>query len=258
LLALGLLPLQQVQQVQPEIGQPGKDVVYVPTVPALVDKMLDLAHVTAQDYVIDLGSGDGRTVIAAAKRGARALGVEYNADLVALSTKNAVNAGVADRATFVKQDLFETNLADATVVTMFLLPEINLRLRPKILTLPPGTRVVSNSFPMGDWNPDDMATVVDKCGNWCTALLWIVPARVDGGWKMSQGELWLKQAYQMVGGTFEAGDASGLVVNGRVHGDEISFLVGASLFAGRVRGNAIEGTIAAANGTVSRWTATRK
>jgi hypothetical protein len=197
-------------------------------------------------------------VIAAAKRGARALGVEYNADLVALSTKNAVTAGVADRATFVKEDLFEASFANATVITMFLLPEINLRLRPKMLTLPPGTRIVSNTFPMGDWMPDETVKVDGACTNWCTALLWIVPARVDGGWKMPQGELWLKQAYQVVGGTFEAGDASGLVVNGRVHGDEISFLVGASLFAGRVRQDTIEGTIAASNGTVSRWTATRK
>src|SRR5262249_3804875 len=153
LLALGVL------QAQPEIGQPGKDVVYVPTAPALVDKMLDLAHVTAQDYVIDLGSGDGRTVIAAANRGARALGVAYNADLVALSPRNAATAGVAARATFVKQDLFETSFAGATVITMFLLPEINLRLRPKILTLPPGTRIVSNTFPMGDWMPDDSVKI---------------------------------------------------------------------------------------------------
>src|SRR6185295_14908787 len=145
--------------------------------------------------------------------------------------------GVAARATFVKQDFYETDFANATVITMFLLPEVNLKLRPKFLAMPPGTRIVSNSFPMGDWNPDETARVAGACNNWCTALLWIVPAKVDGGWKMAQGELWLKQAYQVVGGTFEAGDASGLVVNGRVHADEISFLVGTSLFAGRVQGN---------------------
>jgi SAM-dependent methyltransferase len=250
LLALGLL------QVQPQVGQAGKDVVYVPTMPALVDKMLDLAHVTAQDYVIDLGSGDGRTVIAAARRGARALGIEYEADLVALSTRNAAAAGVAASATFVKQDFFETDLSKATVVTMFLLPELNLRLRPKLLTLPAGTRIVSNTFAMGDWNPDETAKVEGACGNWCTALLWIVPARVEGGWKMAQGELWLKQAYQVVGGTFEAGDASGLVVNGRVRADRISFLIGTSLFTGRIAGNAIEGTITGTEG-VTPWKATR-
>ena len=250
LLALILL------QVQPEIGQPGKDVVYLPTLPALVDKMLDMAHVTAQDYVIDLGSGDGRTVIAAARRGARALGVEFNADLVALSTRNAASEGVAARATFVKQDFYETDFANATVITMFLLPEVNLKLRPKFLAMPPGTRIVSNSFPMGDWNPDETARVDGACTNWCTALLWIVPAKVDGGWKMPQGELWLKQAYQVVGGTFEAGDASGLVVNGRVQADRISFLVGGNLFSGRVLGNAIEGTITTSGGATP-WKATR-
>jgi SAM-dependent methyltransferase len=253
-----LLPLLalSLMQVQPQVGQPGKDVVYLPTMPALVDKMLDLAHVTAQDYVIDLGSGDGRTVIAAAKRGARGLGIEFDDNLVALSTKNAAAEGVGASATFVKEDLFEADLTKATVVTMFLLPEINLRLRPKLLTLSPGTRIVSNTFAMGDWNPDETAQVEGQCGNWCTAFLWIVPARVEGGWKMQQGELWFKQAYQVVGGTFEAGDASGLVVNGRVNADRISFLVGASLFSGRIAGSAIEGTITGAAGA-TLWKATR-
>lgn len=243
-------------QVQPQIGQPGKDVVWVPTVPALVDKMLDIAHVTPQDVVIDLGSGDGRTVIAAAKRGARALGIEYNPDMVELSARNAASEGVADKTTFVEADLFETDLSTATVITMFLLPDINLKLRPKILDLTPGTRIVSNTFTMGDWSPDATARIEDGCTNWCAALLWIVPAKVDGGWKLPQGELWLKQAFQVVGGTFEAGDASGLVTNGHVHGDQISFTVGGSQFSGRVNGNVIEGMLTA-NGTTSRWRATR-
>jgi len=253
-----LLPLLALilSQVQPQIGQPGKDVVWVPTVPALVDKMLDIAHVTPQDVVIDLGSGDGRTVIAAAKRGARALGIEYNPDMVELSARNAASEGVADKTTFVKADLFETDLSTATVITMFLLPDINLKLRPKILDLPPGTRIVSNTFTMGDWSPDETARIEDGCTNWCAALLWIVPAKVDGGWKLPQGELWLKQAFQVVGGTFEGGDASGLVTNGHVHGDQISFIVGGSQFNGRVNGNVIEGTLTA-NGTTSRWRATR-
>jgi len=250
LLALVLL------QAQPQIGQPGKDVVWVPTVPALVEKMLDMAHVAAQDVVIDLGSGDGRTVIAAAKRGARALGIEYNADMVDLSTRNAATEGVSARATFVKDDLYETDLSKATVITMFLLPDINLRLRPKILDLAPGTRIVSNTFTMGDWTPDETAKIDDGCTNWCSALLWIVPAKVSGGWKLPQGELHLTQAFQVVGGTYEAGPASGLVVNGRVRGDQISFLVGGSQFAGRVAGNTIEGTTMT-NGTTRRWRATR-
>jgi len=250
LLALVLL------QIQPQIGQPGKDVVWVPTVPALVEKMLDMAHVTAEDVVIDLGSGDGRTVIAAAKRGARALGIEYNPDMVELSTRNAATEGVSARATFVKDDLYETDLSRATVITMFLLPDINLKLRPKILELAPGTRIVSNTFTMGDWMPDETAKIDDGCTNWCSALLWIVPAKVSGGWKLPQGELHLTQAFQVVGGTYEAGAASGLVVNGRMRGDQISFLVGASQFAGRVTGNVMEGTIAA-NGKTTKWRATR-
>ena len=135
--------------VNPEVGQAGKDVIWVPTADALVEKMLDVAQVTSNDYVIDLGSGDGRTVIAAAKRGARARGIEYEPAMVELSIRNARNAGVEDRAKFEKADLFETDFSQATVLTMFLLPDINLRLRPKILDMKPGTRVVSNSFTMG-------------------------------------------------------------------------------------------------------------
>src|SRR5262245_35634465 len=192
-------------QMPPQIGQPGKDVVWVPTVPALVERMLDLAHVAPADEVIDLGSGDGRTVIAAARRGAHATGIEFNADLVDLATRSAAGERLADRATFVRADLFETDLSRATVVTMFLLPEINLRLRPKILALAPRTRIVSNTFAMGDWRPDEPSTIDSGCVNWCTALLWIVPARIGGGWKLPQGELHLTQAYQIFGGTFEAG-----------------------------------------------------
>src|SRR6266581_3803580 len=134
----------------PEVGQSGKDVVWVPSPQALVDKMLDIAKVTPKDYVIDLGSGDGRTVITAAKRGARTLGIEYNPDMVELSKRNAAKAGVTDKANFVKADLFESDFSQATVITMFLLPDINLRLRPKILDLKPGIRIVSNSFTMGE------------------------------------------------------------------------------------------------------------
>jgi len=159
-------------QFEPQVGQPGKDVVWVPTGQGLVDKMLDLAKATPQDYIIDLGSGDGRTVIAAAKRGARALGIEYNPDMVELSKQNAVKAGVTDRATFVKADLFETDFSQATVITMFLLPDINLKLRPKILALKPGTRVVSNTFDMGDWQPKIAETFRDSEGNSHQIYLW--------------------------------------------------------------------------------------
>src|SRR5688500_5396689 len=140
---------------EPQVGQAGKDVVWVPTPQPLVEKMLDLAKVTPQDFVIDLGSGDGRTVITAAKRGARSLGIEYNPDMVELSKYNATQAGVGDKATFVKADLFESDFSKAQVVTMFLLPSINMKLRPKILAMKPGTRIVSNSFDMEDWQPDE-------------------------------------------------------------------------------------------------------
>ena len=139
----------------------------------LFDEMLDLARVTSQDYLIDLGSGDGRIVIAAAKRGARALGIEYNPDMVELSKANAAKEGVSNLATFRKADLFETDFSKATVITMFLLSDINLRLRPKLLEMKPGTRVVSDSFDMEDWAADETATVDEGCNTWCTALLWI-------------------------------------------------------------------------------------
>jgi hypothetical protein len=152
---------------QPQVGQEGKDVVWVPTPQALVDKMLDMAKATPKDYVIDLGSGDGRTVITAAKRGIRAHGIEYNPDMVELSKRNAAKEGLGDKATFAKADLFESDFSEATVITMFLLPEINLRLRPKILDLKPGTRIVSNSFTMGEWSADDTATAAGGTnGKW--------------------------------------------------------------------------------------------
>jgi len=243
-------------QIQPQVGQPGKDVVWVPTSQALVDEMLDLAKVTPQDFVIDLGSGDGRTVIAAAKRGARALGVEYNPDMVELSKQNAAGAGVADKAAFVKADLFETDFSRASVITMFLLPDINIRLRPKILDLKPGTRIVSNTFTMGEWEADETAHVGGDCGSWCTALLWIVPAKVEGTWRFPQSELKLTQAFQTVGGSLDAGSASGIVTNGRIRGDQITFTVGGGQFSGRVNGDVIEGTLTA-NGRTSPWRATR-
>jgi SAM-dependent methyltransferase len=192
---------QKQEEYEPQVGQPGKDVVWVPTEEALVDRMLDMAKVTPEDYVIDLGSGDGRTVIAAAKRGAHALGIEYNPDMVELSIRNAANAGMSDRAKFVKADLFESDFSKATVITMFLLPQINLRLRPKLLDLKPGTRIVSNSFSMDEWEADETSTLEGDCRTWCTAFLWIVPAKVEGKWKLQDGELTLGQQFQKVSGT---------------------------------------------------------
>ena len=229
---------------QPTVGQAGKDVVWVPTPEVLVEKMLDLAQVTPKDFVMDLGSGDGRTVIAAAKRGARALGIEYNPDMVALSRKNATAAGVTNLATFEQADLFATDFSKADVVTMFLLPSINMRLRPTILNMKPGTRIVSNSFTMEDWDAD-VSETVDNCNSWCTAHFWIVPAKVEGTWQMPGGTLTLTQKFQHVTGTL----GSTPIKDGRLRGAQFTFTAGTTKYTGTVNGNTITG---------GGWTATKK
>jgi phospholipid N-methyltransferase len=233
---------QTAKEYEPQPGQPGKDVIWLPTAQTLVDKMLDTAKVTPNDFVIDLGSGDGRTVITAAKRGAKALGIEYNPDLVELSQRNAAKEGVGDKASFVKADLFESDFSQGTVITMFLLPNINLRLRPKILDLKPGTRVVSNSFDMGDWTPDETISAPEGCTSYCKAFFWIVPAKVEGTWRMPQGELALEQKYQMISGTLKSGSGATQITDGKLNGDRISFTAGGTQYEGRVSGNVIEGT----------------
>jgi len=245
------------QDYQPEVGQSGKDVVWVPTPQPLVDRMLELGKLTPKDFLIDLGSGDGRTVITAAKRGATALGIEYNPDMVALSQRAATKEGVTARAKFVKADLFETDFSQATVITMFLLPDINLKLRPKILDLKPGTRIVSNSFTMGEWEADRTVQATEKegCQSYCTAYLWIVPAKVDGAWKLPNGELTLKQSFQMITGTLKAGGKE-TAVKGRLNGDQISFKAGEAQYTGRVSGNAIKGAIKSGAGA-GEWSAER-
>jgi precorrin-6B methylase 2 len=211
-------------------------VVWVPTPQAVVDKMLDLTQVTKDDIVYDLGSGDGRTVITAAKRGARAYGIEYNPDMVTLSQTNAKAAGVSERATFVKADLFETDFSKATVVTMFLLPSINLKLRPKLLDMKPGTRIASNTFTMEDWQADETATVTDGCSSsWCTALFWIVPAKVGGTWSTPNGALTLTQNFQMLTGTL-----GNQAIQGRLRGNEITLTAGNQKWTGMVDGNTIK------------------
>src|SRR6476661_1101861 len=190
-------------EFQPSVGQEGKDVVWVPTSQALVNRMLDMAKLTAGDVHYDLGSGDGRTVITAAKRGAKTTGVEFNPNMVALSRRNAQKEGVGDKAKFINGDIFETDFSKATVITLFLLPDLNVKLRPKILDMKPGTRVVSNSFTMGDWQADQTQNVseTEGCSAYCTAYLWVVPAKVEGKWKLPDGELTLKQTFQTVSGT---------------------------------------------------------
>jgi SAM-dependent methyltransferase len=230
------------QPYQPQVGQSGKDVVWMPTADGLANKMLDMARVTKKDYVIDLGSGDGRTVIAAARRGATALGIEYNEDLVELSKQNAAKAGVSARAKFVKADIFESDFSRATVITMFLLPELNRRLRPAILELKPGTRIVSNTFDMGDWEPDgkqEMSNATGCDSSYCTALLWIVPAKVAGTHKTAKGELVLEQQYQVVTGTLNR-EGKSTPVKGKVIGSRLELVADGKPLRAKVVGQKLQ------------------
>lgn len=242
----------------PEVGQQGKDVVWVPTPQELVNKMLEIAEVTADDYVIDLGSGDGRTVITAAKLGARATGIEYNPEMVALSKENATKEGVGEKAEFIQADLYETDLSKATVITMFLLPEINLKLRPRLLDLKPGTRIVSNTFKMAEWEADYEATTEENWNSWNTALLWIVPAKVAGMWKLGKGELNLTQEFQFVRGTYNTGGKSYTITDGRLRGSSISFNINDEKYSGTVDDKIMKGTVTNASaGSKSDWIATQ-
>jgi len=236
-------PQPAAKPFEPVSGQAGKDVVWVPTPQVTVDKMLELTHVTDKDYLMDLGSGNGITVISAAKKGATAVGVEFNPDMVALSRRLAKEAGVSEKATFVEGDLFDADLSKATVITLFLLPDLNVRLRPKLLDLKPGTRIASNTFTMGDWDPDAQSTAQD-CTSWCTALFWVVPAKVGGAWQLGKQTLTLTQKYQVVTGTLGS-----TAVTGRLNGEEITLTAGTRKYVGHVNGTTIAG---------SDWSAVRK
>ena len=250
LLVLSIAALgQQADGFKPVSGQAGKDVVWVPTPQETVEKMLDVAKVTPQDFVIDLGSGDGRNVISAARRGARALGVEWNQDMVDLSNRLAGEAGVSARAQFVQGDMYAANISQASVMAVFLLVDNMQKLMPKFLELRPGTRIVANTFGFGDagWEPDQTETV-SPCTSWCTVHLWIVPAAVAGVWQLPQGPLTLSQQFQNVTGPL-AGRA---ISNGKVLGRELSFTVNEARYTARVDGDVMED----GSGT-PRWRATR-
>lgn len=249
-LAAGVCAQPAKKGFEPQVGQEGKDVIWVPTPQGLIDKMLDMAKVTSVDYVMDLGSGDGRTVIAAAKRGARATGIEYNSDMVELSKRNAEKEGVAGKANFMKADLFESDFSQATVITMYLLPTINMKLRPKILDLKPGTRIVSHAFTMDEWSADQTDSFDGR-----TAYLWIVPAKVEGAWQFALGELSLTQTFQVVTGTLKASGNTIKITNGKLRGDQLSFSAGNSEYTGRVNGSTIEGTSKGAS--AGPWSANR-
>jgi Methyltransferase domain len=246
---------QAQQEYVPEVGQDGKDVVWVPSEVTMVDKMLDMAKVGPADYLIDLGSGDGRTVIAAARRGAKAHGIEFNGKMVELSKRNAQRAGVADKATFVEGDIFASDFSQATVLTLFLLPEINLVLRPLILNMKPGTRVVSNTFDMGNWTFDETVHAPRDCKTYCQAFLWIVPAKVEGTWQMGEPVLELWQTHQILSGRLRSGNVVA-PVKGRLKGNAIAFTAADTEYAGELKGEVIEGT--ARGPAQTAWRAVRE
>ena len=239
----------------PKSGQLGKDVVWVGNPEAMVQKMLDMAGVMPSDFVVDLGSGDGRNVIAAAKRGAHAHGIEYDPDLVEFSKRQARKEGVSDKTSFERGDVFLSDFSKATVVVLFLTPEMNRRLRPKLLSLKPGARVVANTFAIGDWNPDQISNDVSGCERFCTARLWFVPAKVSGTWKLPQGELTLTQVYQTFRGTLKNGDGV-LPIAGRLRGDQVNFHAGKTQFTAQVESNVMEG-FARTAGIDSKFRASR-
>jgi SAM-dependent methyltransferase len=255
----GITHAQEPQKpFEPKSGQAGKDVVWVPSPPAMVSKMLEMAQVTPNDFVMDLGSGDGRNIIAAAKLGARGLGVEFNPEMVALSRKLAAEAGVGDQAQFIEGDMYAADISQATVLALFLLP-VNLnRLAPKFLDMKPGTRIAGNTFGIDDWDPDDRVTLDDSsdCSSWCEALLWIVPAKAAGTWKMANGTITLTQKYQVIQGSVTTADGTHAIANTALRGADISFIAGGVTYQGRVDGNTIVGTITTPSGQMP-WQATR-
>jgi len=274
LLAAFLLPLAlalpgcaiaQDKDYTPTVGQEGKDVIWVPTPQALVEKMLDMAKLTAKDIHYDLGSGDGRTVIAAAKRGAQAFGVEFNPDMVALSERAAAKEGVAGKAKFMQGDIFQTDFSKATVVTLYLLPSLNIKLRPTLLNMKPGTRVVSHAFSMDDWQADQTENVEGRTG-----YLWIVPAPVEGSWRWNGSgsgpkdyQVKLRQQFQKVEGEVVLDGKPGQLRDVKLTGDQISFTVLDASgvrrdFSGRVAGNAMQGVVKLPDGSSeAKWSATR-
>lgn len=241
---IGLAARAADKPFEPISGQAGKDVVWVPTPPALVEKMLDVAKVTPQDFVMDLGSGDGRNIIAAARRGARAVGVEFNPDMVDYSNRAAETAGVAGKAKFVQGDMFAADISQATVLALFLLPDNLDKLVDKFLDLKPGTRIVLNTFGIRNWDPDETFRGED-CGAWCDVLLYYVPAKVAGEWNFMGGKLRFDQNYQVVSGSYESAQGKATLGDAKLRGDWISFTVNGTQYSGVVEGDTIRSTAGA-------------
>lgn len=240
---------------KPQVGQAGKDVVWVPTPDEVVQRMLRMAKVTPQDVVYDLGAGDGKIAIAAGKLGATAVGIEYNPDMAKLAQCYVVADGVGNKVKIIQGDVFKEDFSKANVVTMYLLPELNLRLRPTILNMRPGTRVTSHQFTMGDWEADETAEV-----DYRSAYLWIVPAKVEGAWTLreqggsnAQYTVHLTQKYQKISGDVATGGAKQPLVGATLRGEEIRFAFNddkgvTRTLTGTVRGNEINGVLKGASG----------
>jgi hypothetical protein len=258
-----LLPAaaQDQKKFEPHVGQAGKDVIWVPTPDEVVDRMLTMAQVGPNDFHMDLGSGDGKIVIAAAKRGAKSLGIEYNPDMVKLAQDNAQKAGVATRASFRRADIFETDFSQATVITLYLLPTLNMKLRPQILQMKPGTRVVSHSFTMEDWEPDEVSSMDGR-----RAYFWVVPANVMGTWSLDVGgkatDLSLEQTFQKINGWVTLGAVHGGLRDARLSGANIAFSYVDDMglrrdFTGTVSGRQMQGSFRDQNGGTGNWSATK-
>ncbi|HEU5177017.1 MAG TPA: methyltransferase domain-containing protein [Burkholderiales bacterium] len=254
-------------QFQPQVGQAGKDVIWVPTPDDVVERMLTMAQVTPNDYVWDLGAGDGKIAIMAAKKfGARATGIEYNADMVKHANANAQAAGVAGNGKGQAQirhgDIFATDFSSATVITLYLLPALNMKLRPTILSMRPGTRVVSHSFSMEDWEADEISTMDGR-----RAYFWMVPANVMGTWSLELGsqktDMALEQKFQHVTGSLTLGPIHAGLRDARLRGTAFYFSYVDPLglrrdFAGRVSGSRMEGTFRDEKGGEGKWSAVKK
>jgi len=257
------LPAAAQKPYQPQLGQLGKDVIWVPTPDEVVERMLRMAQVTPNDLVYDLGAGDGKIAIAAAKNfGARAVGIEYDPEMAKYAQDNVEKAGVAGRARIVHGDIFASDFSRATVVTMYLLPQLNIKLRPTILSMRPGTRIVSHSFTMEDWEADEISNVSGR-----RAYFWLVPANVNGGWTLESGghatELSIDQRFQKIEGAVTLAHAKAGLRNASLRGTDIRFAyvddngVGRE-FSGRVAGNRMEGSFRADDGSEGRWSATKR
>jgi hypothetical protein len=255
------------QGFQPQVGQAGKDVIWVPTPDEVVDRMLTMAQVTPNDIHFDLGAGDGKIAIAAAKKfGARATGIEYNPDMVKHANANAQAAGVAGsgagKAVIRQGDIFATDFSQATVITLYLLPSLNMKLRPTLLSMKPGTRVVSHSFTMEDWEADEISSMDGR-----RAYFWIVPANVMGSWTVEannqRADMTLEQVFQKINGSVNMGQVQGGLRDARLRGSNISFAYVDTAgvrrdFTGRVNGTRMEGTFKDEKGAEGRWSATKK